>query len=72
MSEERIVPIGGKALGRCPTCGKPSRQDFRPFCSKRCKERDLHRWFTESYRVPTDEAPPDAALAPARRDEDEA
>ena len=71
MSDDRILPIGGKALGRCPTCGKPSAAAFRPFCSKRCKDRDLHRWFTESYRVATDEAPPEEAVAPNQRDEEE-
>jgi endogenous inhibitor of DNA gyrase (YacG/DUF329 family) len=25
---------------------------FRPFCSARCADVDLGRWFTESYRVP--------------------
>lgn len=71
MSEERVVPIGGKAVGRCPLCGKPSSAAFRPFCSKRCKDRDLHRWFTESYRVPTDEAPAEEPDAPARTRADE-
>ncbi|MBN8542836.1 MAG: DNA gyrase inhibitor YacG [Alphaproteobacteria bacterium] len=36
----------------CPTCKKPSAADFKPFCSKRCREVDLNRWFTESYAVP--------------------
>ena len=25
---------------------------FRPFCSNRCKQIDLNRWLSESYRVP--------------------
>jgi len=37
---------------KCPICGKPVEQGFRPFCSARCKQVDLNRWFTESYRVP--------------------
>lgn len=37
---------------KCPICGKPAEQGFRPFCSARCKQVDLNRWFTESYRVP--------------------
>jgi len=44
----------------CPVCKKPAAPDFRPFCSPRCKQVDLGRWLTESYRVPTDEAPSDA------------
>ena len=31
---------------RCPICGKPPIDRYRPFCSKRCAEIDLHRWFT--------------------------
>ncbi len=36
----------------CPICGKPPTTENRPFCSKRCADIDLGRWFTESYRVP--------------------
>ena len=37
---------------KCPNCGKPMVAEFRPFCSSRCKQVDLNRWFSESYRVP--------------------
>jgi uncharacterized protein len=37
---------------RCPMCGKPTLQRFRPFCSKRCADIDLNRWLTGSYAVP--------------------
>jgi len=37
---------------KCAICGKPVVAEFRPFCSARCKQVDLNRWFTESYRVP--------------------
>ena len=36
----------------CPICGKPVDTGFRPFCSRRCKDVDLSRWFGESYRIP--------------------
>jgi len=36
----------------CPTCKKPAAPEHTPFCSKRCREVDLNRWFTESYAVP--------------------
>lgn len=42
---------------KCPTCGKPVEPRYRPFCSKRCADVDLNRWFGESYRVATQEAP---------------
>jgi endogenous inhibitor of DNA gyrase (YacG/DUF329 family) len=37
---------------RCPICGKPTVQAYRPFCSKRCADIDLNRWFTGSYAIP--------------------
>lgn len=45
------------ALKNCPVCGKPSVEKYRPFCSLRCADADLGRWFGESYSVPTEEAP---------------
>jgi endogenous inhibitor of DNA gyrase (YacG/DUF329 family) len=39
----------------CPICGKPTLPGFRPFCSKRCADIDLHRWLGGVYAVP-DEA----------------
>ncbi|WP_173584689.1 DNA gyrase inhibitor YacG [Acetobacter musti] len=36
----------------CPICGKPTVAEFRPFCSRRCADIDLGRWFSEDYRVP--------------------
>jgi uncharacterized protein len=38
--------------GRCPHCGNPTERAFRPFCSKRCAEVDLHRWLAGSYSIP--------------------
>jgi hypothetical protein len=37
---------------RCPICGKPTAEKTRPFCSVRCADVDLGRWFGEAYRVP--------------------
>jgi uncharacterized protein len=41
---------------KCVLCGKPAQEKYRPFCSKRCADIDLHRWFSGAYAVP---APPD-------------
>jgi endogenous inhibitor of DNA gyrase (YacG/DUF329 family) len=41
----------------CPVCGKPATAEFRPFCSKRCKDVDLHRWLAGVYRIETTEVP---------------
>jgi endogenous inhibitor of DNA gyrase (YacG/DUF329 family) len=39
----------------CAICGKPQVERFRPFCSRRCADVDLHRWLTGVYAVPTTE-----------------
>lgn len=36
----------------CPACKQPSVQQFRPFCSRGCRDRDLIGWFDEVYRIP--------------------
>ena len=45
---------------KCPICKKAGVEKFRPFCSARCADVDLGRWLTESYKLPTNEAPEDA------------
>jgi uncharacterized protein len=35
----------------CPICGKEAVEAYRPFCSKRCADIDLARWFTGSYAI---------------------
>jgi endogenous inhibitor of DNA gyrase (YacG/DUF329 family) len=35
----------------CPICGKNTADAYRPFCSKRCADVDLARWFTGSYAI---------------------
>jgi endogenous inhibitor of DNA gyrase (YacG/DUF329 family) len=36
----------------CPICGKPADAKLTPFCSRRCADVDLHRWFAGLYSVP--------------------
>lgn len=36
----------------CAICRKPQDEAYRPFCSKRCADVDLQRWFTGRYAVP--------------------
>jgi endogenous inhibitor of DNA gyrase (YacG/DUF329 family) len=36
----------------CPTCQKPALPEHAPFCSKRCREVDLHRWMSGQYAIP--------------------
>jgi uncharacterized protein len=50
----------------CPICGKPTEERFKPFCSKRCADVDLHRWLSGRYAIPvTDDEEEDE-----RREED--
>ena len=39
---------------RCPICGRTVTADAPefPFCSQRCRTRDLANWVSETYRVP--------------------
>jgi uncharacterized protein len=36
----------------CAICGKPQEDRFKPFCSRRCADVDLHRWLAGVYAVP--------------------
>jgi uncharacterized protein len=44
-----------QAAKTCPICGKPREEQFRPFCSRRCADIDLHRWLGGSYGIPAAE-----------------
>jgi hypothetical protein len=46
----------------CPICGKPTLAAYRPFCSRRCADRDLARWFNGTYATPSRD-PEDAEAA---------
>ena len=46
--------------GACPICRKPTEPAYRPFCSKRCADVDLQRWFAGVYAVPAEEPDPPA------------
>jgi hypothetical protein len=39
----------------CPICRKPAQPAYCPFCSKRCADVDLQRWFSGSYVIPGDD-----------------
>lgn len=45
----------------CPVCGKPPTEAVSPFCSPRCRDVDLARWFSGSYAIPAVEADDDGA-----------
>ena len=58
-------------MNACPICDRPSVARFRPFCSRRCADVDLGRWFSGSYAVPAVDPPDEEELAAAvERDDD--
>lgn len=43
-------------LIKCPTCGKQAEytgNEFRPFCSERCKLIDFGAWADEEFALPS-------------------
>ncbi len=45
-------------LVKCPHCGRETEytgNEFRPFCSERCKLIDFGAWADEQYALPTQE-----------------
>lgn len=51
----------------CPICGKPRVADWTPFCSKRCADVDLARWFGGDYAIAGEPAEPEDIAAAAPR-----
>ena len=46
------------ASRKCPICGKPRAAAHSPFCSPRCRDRDLVKWLDDGYAIPGDPAHP--------------
>jgi uncharacterized protein len=59
------------ATRKCPICGKPAAEQFRPFCSKRCADVDLHRWFSGRYAIPVAEQEKEESAQPAAEEGEE-
>lgn len=63
-------------MALCPICERhPAEPAFKPFCSRRCADVDLGRWFTGAYAVPVrpDEGEDeDAAGHPVKRGDEDA
>jgi len=52
----------------CPICKRPAEPKFRPFCSKRCADVDLARWFTGAYAIPGAPVEDEEDVPPAQED----
>ena len=53
MPDTNVTPL--RKPRPCPECGKPSVRESYPFCSERCRNLDLSRWFSGSYAIPVTE-----------------
>jgi uncharacterized protein len=59
-------------MSKCAICGKPQDPAFKPFCSKRCADVDLNRWFSGGYAIPAVESDDmDEESPPPSRSEDD-
>jgi uncharacterized protein len=56
---------------KCPLCGKPAVEGFKPFCSKRCADLDLGQWFKGGYAIPGPPAAPASPSNSSEKDPDE-
>lgn len=45
----RHIALHKKA--KCSLCGEPISAEYKPFCSRRCANRDLHRWLNGGYAI---------------------
>ena len=52
-------------MNPCPICGRAGAQRYRPFCSRRCADVDLGRWFSGAYAAPAVEPPDEEEIARA-------
>jgi uncharacterized protein len=71
MADNTVVKL--RPLRPCPICGKPSSQQFHPFCSARCADIDLNRWLSGAYAIPAEPVSDeeDDVVIPGARDDDE-
>jgi endogenous inhibitor of DNA gyrase (YacG/DUF329 family) len=63
-------PVRLRLRRPCPICGKPSLQKYHPFCSARCANVDLNRWFGGRYAVPAEEEPDPGDDTPEPKEEE--
>ena len=50
--------MSGPSSQRCPLCRQSASREHAPFCSARCRDRDLLNWLGEGYAVPGPPADP--------------
>ncbi|MCA0976989.1 DNA gyrase inhibitor YacG [Qipengyuania flava] len=55
----------------CPICKKPRVEEHKPFCSARCRDRDLAQWFGDGYALPGRAALPEEIAAEVVKPQDD-
>lgn len=53
---------------KCPICGKPRVEEHKPFCSSRCRDRDLVKWLDDGYALPGPRFDPMDDVLPDKED----
>lgn len=53
-------PPFAEKVRRCPICKSEAVEAYKPFCSKRCADIDLGKWFNDSYAIAGNEDDEDA------------
>ena len=57
-ADQRRLGAGSKVI-ECPSCKKPvawvTENEYRPFCSERCRILDLGEWASGNRYIPDDE-----------------
>lgn len=58
----------------CPTCQQSvawkNENEYKPFCSKRCKLIDLGEWASESHRIAGQKLDPETVEQMAKKQSD--
>ena len=56
-------------MSACPICRKAEADPkYRPFCSRRCRDRDLGAWLTDSYSVAGEPVDPASIIEAEEQD----
>ena len=63
------LPLMNNRVRLCPICKKSRVEEFTPFCSSRCRDRDLSQWFGDGYAVPGRPALPEEIAAEVVREQ---
>ena len=55
----------------CPICHKPAVDEYKPFCSKYCKNIDFLKWVKEEYRIPVQNLDEEGNLPSSTEEEED-